>query len=87
MTCPVCGGTIDRLPNDPFNRFACSTETCWFHSNPVPHDVARAIDFCPLDNAQDGCLTCRSGALPSRMPPCNECPAPTYPKWEGVRTT
>lgn len=63
-TCPLCGGELRRVANDPWNRVFCVAETCWFHANAVPHDVAQgwpdnrepdstAADETAIDSAVD----------------------------------
>ena len=41
--CPLCGGKIARIENDPWNHAQCSGPGCWMRVNPMPMEVADQI--------------------------------------------
>ena len=41
--CPLCGGTFEQLQFDPWNRWRCAEDKCWFHANPLPADTAAVL--------------------------------------------
>jgi hypothetical protein len=42
-TCPLCGGALEQLQNDPWNRWLCNRGSCYFRANPMPADVAECL--------------------------------------------
>ena len=80
--CPVCGVPLERVPNDSANRHMCPNADCWFHSNPVPEDVAAVLRCTTkLYPDQKRCETCRHGGLRSRLEPCASCEANLWQHW------
>lgn len=43
LRCPVCLSPMLRVPNDPWNRWACQDKTCFISKNAVPLEVAEAF--------------------------------------------